>query len=119
MAAMTIGLGLLRLWIAILVCWVLAVGAITWSTLDWTKEWVLKPDWARNVDPAWAEFKHLCPQPDPEHNQKLCYLKDTSSGRRMEQIKTGAVLDFAPGVLFLGLAFAWVVRGFRHQQPKT
>jgi hypothetical protein len=70
-------IGLLRLWVAMSVCWVVAVGAITWSTLDWTKEWVLRQDWARNVDPAWAEFKH---QPDPEHNQKLCYLKDTSSG---------------------------------------
>ena len=95
MAAMTIGRGLLWLWVVLSVCWVSAVGAITWSTLNWTKEWVLKPDWAGNVDPAWAEFKHVRPQPDPEHNQKLCYLEDHSK-ERTEQIKTGAVLAFAP-----------------------
>jgi hypothetical protein len=120
MAAMTIGRRLLILWVVMSVCWVLAIGAITWSTLNWTKEWVLKPDWARNVDPAWAEFKPVCPQPDPEHNQKLCYLEDHSK-ERMEQVKIGAVLAFAPPIVVLVLGFAfvwvvsWVVRGFRNQ----
>jgi hypothetical protein len=46
-------------------------------------------------------------------------LEDHSK-ERARQIKTGAVLAFAPPivVLILGLAFAWVVKGFRHQQPK-
>ena len=43
------------------------------------------------------------------------------SKERARQIEGGAVLAFVPpiGVLILGLAFAWVVRGFRHQQPKS
>jgi hypothetical protein len=42
------------------------------------------------------------------------------SSERIEQIKSGVVLALAPplGVLVLGLAFAWVARGFRQEQPK-
>jgi hypothetical protein len=110
-----IGRGLLRLWVVLSVCWVVAIGAVTWSTLNWTKEWKLVPDWAEKDDPSWAEVSTpVCAQPNPKSNQKLCYLEDHSK-ERVEQIKTGAVLAFTPpiGALVLGLAVAWVVRGFR------
>jgi hypothetical protein len=89
---MTIGRGLLRLWVVLSVCWVLAIGAITLWTLP--------------LDISSDDF-------DPDAFLGRC---DRGSSctiyRRNEQIKNGSVLAFAPpiGVLILGLAFAWVAR---------
>jgi hypothetical protein len=42
-------------------------------------------------------------------------LVEDHSEERVEAIKTGVAHAFAPpiGILILGVAFAWVVRGFR------
>ena len=132
MAAMTIGRGLLRLWVVLSVYWVLVIGASTWSTLR-VDALVPVPDFAtegtnadlfKPVDPeevGWGvSIPFDCLSDDPRTPPRKCYLEDHSK-ERARQIKTGAVLAFAPpiGVLILGLAFAWVVRGFRHQQPKS
>jgi hypothetical protein len=103
MAAVTIGRGLLRLWVVMSVCWVLAIGAITLSTLP--------PD-IRSDDLPDAPWEKGFNPDDP--------YSSTRSMRSLERIESGAVLASAPPivVLVLGLAFAWVVRGFRHQQPK-
>jgi hypothetical protein len=107
---MTVGRGLLRLWVVLSVCWVVAIGAITWSTFP-HERWLPVAPWVR---PRHANdvFIPDCPQPDPKVNQEVCSL---DSEARVEAIKRGAVLAFAPpiGVLILGVAFAWVVKGFR------
>ena len=132
MAAMTIGRGLLKLWVVLSVCWVLVIGASTWSTLR-VDALVPVPDFAtegtnadsfKPVDPEevrWGvSIPFDCLSDDPRTPPRKCYLEDHSK-ERARQIKTGAVLALAPPivVLILGLAFAWVVKGFRHQQPKN
>jgi hypothetical protein len=132
LAAMTVGQGLLRLWVVLSICWVLVIGASTWSRLrvdalvpvpDFAAEGTYDADVFKPVDPeevGWGvSIPFDCLSDDPRTPPRKCYLEDHSK-ERVEQIKTGAVLAFAPpiGVLVLGLAFAWVVRGFRHQQPK-
>ena len=132
MAAMTIDRGLLRLWVVLSICWVLVIGASTWSRLrvdalvpvpDFAAEGTYDADVFKPVDPeevGWGvSIPSDCLSDDPRTPPRKCYLEDHSK-ERARQIKTGAVLAFAPpiGVLVLGLAFAWVVRGFRHQQPK-
>jgi hypothetical protein len=57
-----------------------------------------------------------CMPDDREINPQKCHLEDHSK-ERTEQIKEATALAFAPPfiVLVLGVAFAWVVRGFRQK----
>jgi hypothetical protein len=89
------------------------------------------PDWARraeeakSVDPKtgekWSGRPIITESDEPDCgldqnklDPKKCWLEDHSKWR-VEHVQSGAVLALAPpiGVLILGVAFAWVVRGFR------
>ena len=108
---MTIG-RLLRLWVVMSVCWVLAIGAITtWLALDNTRE-----VWLSETTVGTDTWRQVC---FPPIDETKCSHKDFTMPRA-GLIKIGVALAFAPPivVLVLGLAFAWVVGGFRHQQPK-
>jgi hypothetical protein len=124
LGAMTIGRGLLRLWVVLSACWVLAIGASTWSTLR-IDALVPVPEFAtegtnadlfKPVDPeevGWGvSIPFDCLSNDPRTPPRKCYLEDHSK-ERAKQIKDGAVLAFVPPivVLVLGLAF---VSGYRN-----
>jgi hypothetical protein len=74
---------------------------------------VLLPDWARGEDSNdLPDAPWICEQ--RPYDPKKCGLEDHSR-ERAEQVKSAAVLAFAPPsiLLILGAALAWVVRGFR------
>lgn len=112
--------GLFRLWIVLSVCWVVAISALTWSTLP-TDEWV--PGWARNEStdlpnkpPKQETPADLWPGTPvkPQFNPNEPYEVD-KSGERMEHIRKAAVLAFVPPtiIVVLGGALAWAIRGFQ------
>src|SRR6516162_7437331 len=93
MAAMTIGRGLLRLWVVLSVYWVLVIGASTWSTLR-VDALVPVPDFAtegtnadsfKPVDPeevGWGvSIPFDCLSDDPRTPPRKCYLEDHSKER--------------------------------------
>jgi hypothetical protein len=105
--------GLFRLWLVLSVCWIVTVGAFTWSILPADEE---VPGSAK------GDTKDLPPPPPgyvldksiPRFDPDKPYVI-VRSAERTERIKSAAVWAFAPPsiILVLGAALAWAIHGFR------
>ena len=89
--------GLLRLWLFLSVLWIGGVGVVTWRSL-----------------PTEYELTKGCAPVEPSGEPTFDPCK-FALFKRNEDIKLGAEIALIPPVLVLaiGLAFVWVVRGFR------
>ena len=97
--------GLLRLWVALSVLWIVAVVVVTWQALPIGG---LLSDQEVGVDLG---------KPVPWSAVRVFFSKEFDSYEAKLTMKRGALIALILPLLALpiGAAFVWVVRGFRRQ----
>ena len=118
--------GLLRLWLALSLCWIVAVGVYVWKQEPWiwSRHWeVVKTDPELIVDlggkrvTVERRFLDLSPE---EKNETVEEIR-ASIRASLTPVKQYAAVAFLPPLvtLVLGLLGAWVASGFKSLRKLT